>query len=68
MSSELLCYGAKLDAARIRKTLHHVFQSNLRAQEAGRPGTPVCIWGTHGLGKTMVVQDYSRENYWRFAY
>lgn len=68
MSTELLCYGAKLDAARLKKVLHHVFQSNLRAQELGRPGTPVCLWGTHGLGKTMVVQDYAREMNWRFAY
>lgn len=55
MSTELLCYGAKLDAARLKKVLHHVFQSNLRAQELGRPGTPVCLWGTHGLGKTTGV-------------
>jgi hypothetical protein len=67
-STDLLCYGARLDAVRIRKLLHHVFQSNLRAQERGRSGTPVCIWGTHGLGKTMVVQDYAREQGWRFAY
>lgn len=68
MTTELLCYGAKLDAGRLKKTLHHVFQQNLRAQDAGRAGTPVCIWGTHGLGKTMVVQDYAREHNWRFAY
>ncbi|MBI5513426.1 MAG: AAA family ATPase [Deltaproteobacteria bacterium] len=68
MAGELLCYGAKLDSARLRAALNHTFQSNLKAQEKGRSGTPVCIWGTHGLGKTMVVQDYAREHNWRFAY
>jgi hypothetical protein len=63
-----LCYGARLDAARLGRLLDHVFQSNLRAQERGQAGTPVCIWGTHGLGKTALVQDYAREHNWRFAY
>jgi MoxR-like ATPase len=56
--------GARLDAGRLTRLLDHVFDSTGRA---GR-GTPVCVWGTHGLGKTMLIEDMAAERGWQFAY
>jgi hypothetical protein len=68
MSDNYLIYGAQLDSGKIRATLEHMFKNNLNMQLEGGQGTPVCIWGTHGLGKTMLVQDFARENNWQIAY
>lgn len=64
----LLFYGARLDAAGLERTLDHVLQNNLRRQEAGEGATPFCIWGTHGVGKTMMVERYAQARGWKFAY
>ena len=66
--SELLLHGAKLDSQRLRETLLRVFRTNVRLQEDGRRANPVCIWGTHGIGKTMLVEDIAQENGWQFSY
>ena len=68
MSTDFIFYGAKLDSIELKKTLEHIFNTNLRLQEEGSSGTPMCIWGTHGLGKTMMVQQFAKENNWRLAY
>ena len=68
MEDNLILYGAKLDSIRLRKALDHIFKANLSLQSQGKRGTPVCIWGTHGLGKTMIVQEFAHENKWQLAY
>lgn len=67
-SPEATGYGARLDATRLRDFLRHVFQTNLREQGRGGLGTPVCVWGPHGVGKTALVRAYARERNWQFAY
>jgi MoxR-like ATPase len=61
-------YGARLDSIRMTKTLEHLFETNLRLQEAGENGVPICIWGTHGLGKTSSVKDFAKKRGWKIAY
>lgn len=56
--------GAQLDAGRLTRLLDHIFDSNAFAARS----TPVCVWGTHGLGKTMLVEDLAAERGWQFAY
>jgi hypothetical protein len=68
MEDNYLLYGAKLDSNRLKTVLEHIFQTNLALQNLGKRGTPVCIWGTHGLGKTMLVQEFARKNKWHLAY
>ena len=68
MEDNLILYGAKLDSIHLRKALDHIFKTNLSLQSQGKRGTPVCIWGTHGLGKTMIVQEFAHENKWQLAY
>jgi hypothetical protein len=61
-------YGARLHAGRMLDTLEHVFATNLKRQEAGGTAVPICIWGTHGLGKTTAVKDFARKRGWKVAY
>jgi MoxR-like ATPase len=67
--SGLIQYGAQLDSLRLRRALEHVFRRNEAMESAtGRRGTPVCIWGTHGVGKTTLVSEIAREHGWKLAY
>ncbi len=59
------CLGARLSAAALRGVLGSLLTKNLSRQE--RP-TPICIWGTHGLGKTEIAMELARERGWKFAY
>lgn len=67
MSQQLLQYGSQLNPQEIGTTLDRIFQRNLEIGMSGRP-TPVCIWGTHGLGKTQLVESYAKSRNWKFAY
>jgi len=67
-SEAMLLRGARLDPPGLRRLMDHVFATNLAAQATGAPGTPLCIWGAHGVGKTAIVESYARERGWGFAY
>lgn len=60
--------GPKLDAMALDRMLSHVFQCNDEVAQTGRRGTPVCIWGTHGLGKTEMVKNFALSRGWHLAY
>ncbi len=66
--SDLLLYGSPLRPAALGELLDHVFQANFSRQNQGGRGTPLCIWGSHGLGKTMIVEEYAAEHGWHLAY
>ncbi|MDG1478483.1 MAG: AAA family ATPase [Myxococcota bacterium] len=66
--SDHMLYGAQLDADRTTQILQHLFENNLQSQEKGRSATPICIWGTHGIGKTMMVEEFAEARGWAFAY
>ena len=68
MSEGLLEYGEKVNSKHLKRTLEHIFLRNNAISEKGGRGTPICIWGTHGLGKTHIVTDFAREKNWKFAY
>ena len=61
-------YGPNLDAITMQSLLAPVFEKNERMNLDGKTGTPICIWGTHGLGKTQMVQEYARQKNWKLAY
>jgi predicted ATPase len=67
MNKNLLLYGAKLDSKKLGTALEHVFKTNLALQNTGKRGTPICIWGTHGLGKTMLVQEFAKKKQMAFS-
>ncbi len=60
--------GPKLDAIAIERVLTHIFHRNDEVGKTGRRGTPVCIWGTHGLGKTDLVKSFATSRGWHLAY
>lgn len=67
MAPRLLQYGSHLNAQEIERALDKIFLRNLEIGKTGRP-TPICIWGTHGLGKTQLVEAYAKTRGWKFAY
>jgi hypothetical protein len=60
--------GPRLDAIALNHVLNHIFHRNDEVGKSGRRGTPVCIWGTHGLGKTEIVKQFATSRGWHFAY
>ena len=62
-------YGAELDAFTLDRILAHIFRTNLASESnTGQRPTPICIWGSHGIGKTSLIKDLARRNGWKFRY
>lgn len=68
MAQQLLQYGAKKNPAELSDILAYIFERNNELTRQDERGTPVCIWGTHGLGKTALVHDFAISRGWKFAY
>jgi len=54
--------GHAVNSKQLRKILEHVFSRNNSLQSSGQRGTPVLIWGSHGLGKTQSVKGLKYTN------
>ncbi len=61
-------YGPSLNSVAMQNLLAQIFEKNEKMNADGKTGTPICIWGTHGLGKTQMVQEYAKAKNWKFAY
>ena len=61
-------YGARLPAPALGRVIDHIWSANERAEAEGRWPTPICIWGSHGIGKTMLVERLAAERGMKFAY
>ena len=68
MVDTLLEYGPKGNSKEIYNLLTHILDINMNISNFGQKPTPVCIWGTHGLGKTDMVKDYANNRNWKFRY
>jgi MoxR-like ATPase len=68
MNSRLLEYGKKVNSTELISIITHIFKVNNDLSHLGQKGTPICIWGTHGLGKTQIVRDFASSKKWKFAY
>ena len=68
MSDSLIEYGPKGNSKEIENILNYVFDSNMEIKEEDKKPTPLCIWGTHGLGKTEMVRDFAKQRGWKFNY
>lgn len=64
MDESIIEYGPNCNSKEIENILNHIF--NVKNQN-NNP-TPICIWGTHGLGKTEMVKDYAYSKGWGFSY
>ena len=65
---DLIEFGKKGNSKEIKKILSHIFERNNILNDQNKRGTPVCIWGTHGLGKTHLVRDFALDYKWKFSY
>jgi MoxR-like ATPase len=62
-------YGAELNALEIQDFLDYAIKQNSNiSKNSGKRGTPVCVWGTHGLGKTESIIDFARRNDYTYVY
>ena len=63
-------YGRKMNTDSIKNVLTKMMLNNVRLAELGRPTIPICIWGSHGLGKTATVRDICAEpdKNWDYKY
>jgi len=69
MGASTEAYGAELDAISLDRILAHIFRTNLATEgNTGRRPTPICIWGSHGIGKTSLIKDFAHRNGWKFRY
>ena len=77
MTETLVNFGAELDSDTAIRVLEHVFKTNLDNEEAsaakdpdshGKRPTPICIWGSHGIGKTAMIKDLAKKHGWKFRY
>lgn len=68
MTFDYTYYGTKVKAGSLIEFLEYMFDINAKANESGKPQTPVCIWGLHGIGKTEIVRDLARRKDYGFSY
>ncbi len=61
-------YGTKCNSEELKSFIKHTLYSNEQAEENGKPKTPICIWGEHGIGKTQTVENFAHENGYQFRY
>ena len=63
------CYGAQINGEQLTDFLDKFLESNLVLESTtGRRPTPLCIWGTHGLGKTEIAMELAKKKQWKLAY
>lgn len=67
-NDKLMLMGATMAADGIKSFCRKVILNNHKKTAAGESPVPICIWGTHGIGKTAVVEAIAKENDWKFAY
>ncbi len=60
--------GSRMTSTQLVAFMGHVFHANFVAEARGLPKTPLCIWGTHGIGKTETVESVAQNNGWKWAY
>lgn len=61
-------YGVESNATEVRKFTEHIVQTNIDAEKRGHKKSPICIWGTHGIGKTEMVQQIAEDLGYQWAY
>lgn len=68
LSHPYMFYGSQAHAGEVRRFVEHIIRINVA--NVGLSGTriPICIWGTHGIGKTELVRDIAEANGYDFAY
>ncbi len=61
-------YGMESNSTEVRTFVEHIIRTNLSAEERGHKKSPICIWGTHGIGKTEMVQQIAENLGYKWSY
>ena len=61
-------YGTTANSVEVSNFTEHIITNNLKAEANGRKKTPICIWGTHGIGKTEMVEQIAKANDYKWSY
>ncbi len=61
-------YGMESNANEVRGFVEHIIKTNIAAEESGNKKSPICIWGTHGIGKTEMVNQIANTLGYQWAY
>ncbi|MCT4615594.1 MAG: AAA family ATPase [Marinifilaceae bacterium] len=61
-------YGTKTHASEVVNFVEHILMSNQKGEAQGKKKSPICIWGTHGIGKTQIVEQIAKSNNYKWAY
>lgn len=68
-SNNHITYGMKLKTGKLREAIEKMITDNQSDLEKhGELPAPIAIWGTHGLGKTALVEAIAKDKGWHFAY
>lgn len=68
MNSNYQTYGLKSSSDEVAKFIKHIINSNKKLDTKEQINTPICIWGTHGIGKTDLVKQIAQELDFKWAY
>ncbi len=66
--NDVSVFGPPLTALELWRFLEQHTENNLRLEALGKPVTPLCIWGEHGIGKTQIVEQFAAERGMAFSY
>jgi len=68
VSKDYQFYGLKSSSIEVSNFIKHIIKSNEIFEEKGQKKTPVCVWGTHGIGKTDIVGQIAEELGYKWTY
>jgi hypothetical protein len=66
MKESITQYGPSRNSQHIAELLDHIFAQGKNVDR--KIFFPLCIWGTHGIGKTQMVKEYALSKDWGFSY
>lgn len=61
-------YGRIANAEKIEDLLSRMFDNNMKRINEGLSPVPICIWGSHGLGKTTLIRSLADQKGWAVSY
>jgi len=61
MNEDYKYYGMKCSSQEVSEFVKHIIVTNEANETLGKGKTPVCIWGKHGIGKTDLVKQITKQ-------
>ncbi len=68
MADNQITYGLHCNSEELENFITHILNTNNTLESKGKRKTPLCIWGTHGIGKTETVENFAKKNGYKWVY